>query len=438
MVRFSETISGIMANAPKTMKAPDNMFLYFVDHGDRQGAQEALAQGADLQVCNLDGNNALCLAVQQGHHAMAEWLLGQGVDWRIINQKSDTPLLEATRNGDMDMVRLMLDKGVDPNWPPRDDGHAQGSAKINGQRGFLSLHQAATDGNLPMTKLLLAGGADQSIQTRGVGRPLYFAVVNNQPDIVASLLANGGNPNGVKMELRTEENNEPVYYRQSVLFNLQEVKHIPMLRMCLNAGADMDRTNENGISIEQHLATNFAGREPVMAVYNEYRKMPVCDEAALQGLNKEQLFAPNEHGYCLMDSPSTWRHFGQVREALAQAGETLTTEDLHKGGKTAASWLERGVECFAAKQVLSAYVQAGGSVKEALLEDGQPNELAQKVFETQQVKAATNSKLWLDSNASKAAYVHFCAKVPEVQKPDIDSYHLTLSKLSVSQQEMGR
>lgn len=427
-----------MSNNRKIPSSIDKRFLDSVEQGDFMGAKAALADGADLQARTGGENNALCIAVNRQNHAMADWLLSEGVEWRIINGTARTPMLDAARNGDLAMVELLLQHQVDPNWPPRDDGPPLGGALSNGQRGFMALHQAAVDGNLPITKALLAAGADQDIQTRMLGRPLYFAVVNCNADVMAALLAQGGNPNGVKMELKTEENDEPVYYRQSVLFNLCEQRHIPMLRMCLDAGADVTRTNEHGENIEQYLAAKTPGRERVLAVYDEYRKMPELDDAALADITRERLFTTNEHGYCLMDSPSTWRRFDELREALEKAGDPLTAADMEQGGKTADSWLERGVRCFAADTALDCYVQAGGSLTDALLDGRAATPLSKAVFETQQVGAATRSGLWMDAEASKLSFRAFCAQIPEVQKVDIDNYFFTLSALEESKMGIGR
>jgi ankyrin repeat protein len=417
--------------ASKITPSPiDTAFLLAVEKGDRTAVRKALADGANINALTSERINALLVAVDNGDLAMAEFLLDQGVSTEVVHSghSSAPPLRVAAIHKNLPMVELLLSKGVNPNWPPREDVFENGMDKANETRGFLALHQAAVDGSLSIAKTLLAGGADLHIQTRMLGRPLYYAVVNGNPDIVASLLVNGANPNGdQKMH---PPQGEVVYHQQSVLFNLLDPRQIPTLRMCLDAGADIDRRNEKGQTIEQVLKEKMGGREAVWDTYQHYRKMPQLTDEVLAGLDKQKLFAPNADGLCLLDSPSTWRRFAEVEQALVRRGEPLEPQDLLASGRDGNTWLHRAAQCFALAPALDCYVRGGGRLAAAFLnQSGKASPLLATALGLQQEGVVMDNHLWTSSKAPPADLRSVYQAIPPEQRGYVRNYNALSTQL---------
>lgn len=417
----------------------DISFLHAVRENNIAAARQALQDGANIDVTTPPAHNALLIAVDKNNYGMADFLLKSGINQKVLHSgHGDAPPLRvATINKNLQMVELLLSHGADPNWPPREDVYDEEKDISRGNRGFLALHQAASDDSLEIAKLLIAHNADLHMQTRQMGRPLYFGVVRKNPDIVATLLVNGAEPNGDQGMYPTK--GEVVYHQQSVLFNLTDARSIPILRMCLDAGADTERRNEKGQNIEEAMKY-MDGRELVLEVYEHYRNMPKMTDEVLSSLTKEQLFAPNAHGLCLMDSPSTWRRFGEVETQLAKRGEALSVGDWESTNHEGTSWLERGAQCFALSEVMSSYIRAGGTVMEAFLDkDNHRRPLLKTALRLQQEEHVMDISNWVDSKATPDDLQMFYRALRPEQRQLVTNYHGLKAVLEQQQpQEMTR
>ena len=83
--------------------------------------EQLLALGAELNVRNADGCNALWLACYNGDHALIERLLAAGVDIDNQNGNGASCLMYVASNSKPDLVKLLLDKGANPALKNFDD-----------------------------------------------------------------------------------------------------------------------------------------------------------------------------------------------------------------------------------------------------------------------------------------------------------------------------
>ncbi len=78
-----------------------------------------LDRGADVSLCDRDGNPSLYHACVSWHHHLLLPLLRAGADPNQQNRAGDTPLHAAVYRGTVETVRLLLENGADVNIPNR-------------------------------------------------------------------------------------------------------------------------------------------------------------------------------------------------------------------------------------------------------------------------------------------------------------------------------
>lgn len=74
-----------------------------------------IAQGADFNMTDKDGWNALCWASWSGIPQVAEKLSTSGSNIQITDKEGNTPLSIAALRGNADIVRMLLKKGANKN-----------------------------------------------------------------------------------------------------------------------------------------------------------------------------------------------------------------------------------------------------------------------------------------------------------------------------------
>ena len=83
--------------------------------------EELLALGADIHLCNRDGNNALWLACVSGNGTLVQRLLDAGIDLDNRNLTGATALMYTASSGKADMTQILLENGADPLIRTDDD-----------------------------------------------------------------------------------------------------------------------------------------------------------------------------------------------------------------------------------------------------------------------------------------------------------------------------
>ncbi|KAF4994424.1 hypothetical protein FDECE_13124 [Fusarium decemcellulare] len=184
---FSKGLSSL-TNSFKAMTAglwpkPDPLATAFCQaalRGDVQQMSGFLAQGANINGRNGEGNTPLGCAVVANKEDAVKFLIGAGAD---INSKDLKlpPLFLAASVGSIDVARLLINQGANVN-----------QKSWSGQSYFVDV---CNSDNLEGIRLLLENGAKAST-TNLSGRPMIAqAVKKGNIELVRLLLKHGASPN---------------------------------------------------------------------------------------------------------------------------------------------------------------------------------------------------------------------------------------------------
>jgi ankyrin repeat protein len=147
--------------------------------GDMASVRRFLAEAADANDAQADGDTALHWAAQHNDLAMAELLLQAGADPDRRNRAEAPPMLVAAINGDAGMLRLLLSAGADANQ----------RVTVTGDTPLML---AARTGKPEAVQVLLEHGADVAAREDwGRTTPLMWAVAEDHADVVNMLLQHG-------------------------------------------------------------------------------------------------------------------------------------------------------------------------------------------------------------------------------------------------------
>jgi len=145
-----ELISGTDINARRPGSEWTALMLASF-HGHSDIVRELLARGADVNITDDDGANALFGAVTRGKLDVVQQLTSHGANPNVMSQEAGmTPLMMASQDGALEIVKDLLDHG------------AQIDAKATGE-GWTPLIWAVHTGQVDVVRELMNRGADTSI-----------------------------------------------------------------------------------------------------------------------------------------------------------------------------------------------------------------------------------------------------------------------------------
>ncbi len=205
-------------------------------------AVDLVAAGADVNQTTFYGWSPLLTATQNRHYKLAAWLLDHGADPNLPNKGGWRPLYLATDNrniesGDypvrrpdmdhLDFIKLLVDKGADVNArvcgvqsTPKECKGDTTETRTNFtmqwlyEDGATPFLRAAQSGDIVLMKYLLAHGADPKIATQH----------NDTALSVASGLG----------------------WVEGVTFEWSEADNLEAVKMCLDAGIDVNAADFEG------------------------------------------------------------------------------------------------------------------------------------------------------------------------------------------------
>jgi ankyrin repeat protein len=96
------------------------ILLAYVWRDDKERTQKLLAQGADVNLQDADGDTALHGAAQNGNVEIITLLLDKGANPNAKNKLGGTPLMWAAVFGNDDAARLLLSRGANPSLKDND------------------------------------------------------------------------------------------------------------------------------------------------------------------------------------------------------------------------------------------------------------------------------------------------------------------------------
>ncbi|HJT86409.1 MAG TPA: ankyrin repeat domain-containing protein [Bryobacteraceae bacterium] len=154
-----------------------------VKKGDLPAVRSLLAQKADVNAPQPDGDTALHWAVWRENVELTGLLLHAGANPNVVNRTGSSPMSLASGSGNAAILELLLKAGVDPNAPLS-------------KYGDTPLMLAARTGKADAVRLLLDHGADVNArETWGGTNALMWAASEKHPAVVQMLVARGADLN---------------------------------------------------------------------------------------------------------------------------------------------------------------------------------------------------------------------------------------------------
>jgi uncharacterized protein len=222
-----------------------------IQSGDRAAALKDIAAGADVNASQGDGTTPLIWAVYKVDAELVATLLKHGAKPGVANKYGSTPLAEAVKIADAGIVKQLLDAGADVESPNAD--------------GQTALMLAARTGALEIAKDLVAHGANVNAKEAWRGQTaLMWAADANQAEIAQLLISKGADVNVRAManDWDAQITSEPrAQYRPTggltALLYAARSGCSRCVRSILEAGADIDRPNPDGITPLMIAIDNF-------------------------------------------------------------------------------------------------------------------------------------------------------------------------------------
>lgn len=228
---------------------------YAVMHSNLPLVKELALRGADINAQSIDSTTPLRLACQQRHAAMVQSLL-RYVSLSACQDDLDILLFEMEASDEhLEIVQALLQAGANP---------LQGYKK-----GITFLCRAAEHGCLAVVKELLFNNAALSVSMGGM-LPLSMACINGHEQVVQVLLDSAAN---------LDRDDFVGCLNQIFIRMVKENRSLAIIKMLLDAGADVSFTLRNGTTA-QHYAV-------------ESQSLEIVKELASRGANANALNAQN-------------------------------------------------------------------------------------------------------------------------------------------------
>lgn len=219
-----EAVKILLANGatfPQVESAEARQLLQAAARGDLPAIQAAIKQGASINATDEQSWCALAITVALGYDHCTEWLIQNGAEvdlplrrraLDLAIQRDRTDLAEqliakgavlnpdagglflAVQQNNQRLFDLLMEAGADAKtggraWTISADGKKQGIPET------FPLYSCIKNGNAQMARTLLEKGADPDPANLRFDRSLlFYAVEENQPEIVRALIERGANP----------------------------------------------------------------------------------------------------------------------------------------------------------------------------------------------------------------------------------------------------
>ncbi|WP_264688716.1 ankyrin repeat domain-containing protein [Wolbachia endosymbiont (group B) of Catoptria pinella] len=175
--------------------------LHFaVQEGNLDMVQFLLDKGTDIEVENTYNEKPLHIAVKAGRLDILELLLARGANINATDMDGQTPLHLAAKHHRLDVVKYLIEKGANTNAKDKDEKTPLELAIQENYADIVEffkqtqldkeLLMAAEKGDLEKVRDSIIRGANVNAQDSQGWTPLFWAIQNNNFNIVELLLDN--------------------------------------------------------------------------------------------------------------------------------------------------------------------------------------------------------------------------------------------------------
>ncbi len=245
-----------------------------------------LAAGADVTRQDRYGVTPLYLSTLNGSAEVTRMLLDAGAKVMTLDPTGESPLMTASRAGRVDVVSLLIERGAELEF--RDPQYQQTALMV-----------AVREGSPEVVNLLISKGADVNARTR----------VGDTPEFIPPCKGTGCGSEGVGINrggLPDRGRRDAVLGGMTALMYAARDGRVEEARLLLEAGADIEQVEANGISpllmalLNNQLevgylllehganpnAADFWGRTPLFAAV-DYRNLD---------MNNREMDSPTDNG----------------------------------------------------------------------------------------------------------------------------------------------
>lgn len=158
-------------STPRAAHEPE--LIDVASQGDQQETQRLLDAGAQPNITDERGWNALMMATLHGHVPVVQLLLKKGADVNLSNSTGSTALMMAALQGQDSILQLLLDKGA--------------SVNTQDAKGWTALMYAARNGYASTVEILLSRGAEVSLKNKEGQTALTYATAKGHQQAIHAL-----------------------------------------------------------------------------------------------------------------------------------------------------------------------------------------------------------------------------------------------------------
>ena len=147
-----------------------------VSRGNREKIELLIAQGADVNARDSNGNTPLMLAARSGHSEIVQFLIARGADVHLKDNLGNTSLIDSARYASefaLEVIEILIAEGADV--------HAKNKYRNT------ALINAVRSGRSDVVELLVKEGADVNAKSKNGQTALKLAADTLRKDVIAVL-----------------------------------------------------------------------------------------------------------------------------------------------------------------------------------------------------------------------------------------------------------